>query len=56
MYDGVPIAIPAVVTPIPGSAALNAFATPKSVTSACEPWVRIFAGLMSRCTTPRLCA
>ena len=45
MYAGVPIAIPADVIPDTGMAALSAFATPKSVTSACEPDREDIAGL-----------
>ena len=56
MYAGVPMAIPADVMPVIGIAALRALATPKSVTSACDPCVRMFAGLMSRWMTPRSCA
>lgn len=33
-------------------ALLSAFDTPKSVTSAWLPEMRMFSGLMSRCTTP----
>ena len=39
-----------------GNAAPIAFATPKSATSACDPCVRMFAGLMSRWIPPRSCA
>ncbi len=53
MYAGVPIAIPLVVMPTAGMAAEMAFATPKSVTTACEPLRRTFPGLMSRWMTPR---
>jgi hypothetical protein len=48
MYAGVPMAIPVDVIADDGMDALSAFATPKSVTSAWFPDLRIFAGLMSR--------
>src|SRR6266516_2099916 len=51
MYAGVPSATPSDVMP-PCSAlldALNAFATPKSVTIALPPESSTFSGLMSRC-------
>ena len=40
--------------PVP--AWLTASAMPKSATSAAPSCSRMFSGLMSRCTTPRLCA
>src|SRR6266704_5539246 len=55
MYAGVPSATPSDVKP-PCSAlleALNAFATPKSVTIALPPESSTLSGLMSRCTMPR---
>ena len=36
--------------------AVNAFATPKSVTTAESPEIRTLSGLMSRCKMPRSCA
>ena len=56
MYAGVPIAMPLVVMPTAGSAAEMAFATPKSVTTACDPLRSTLPGLMSRWMTPRACA
>src|SRR5213080_153670 len=58
MYAGVPSATPSDVMP-PCSAlleALNAFATPKSVTIALPPESSTLSGLMSRCTIPCSCA
>ena len=58
MYAGVPSATPSDVMP-PCSAlldALNAFATPKSVTIALPPESSTLSGLMSRCTMPCSCA
>jgi hypothetical protein len=46
------MAMPAEVSPDMGNAALRALATPKSVTSAWAPCVRMFAGLMPRDYTP----
>ena len=55
MYAGVPSAIPVSVSrSLP--AALIARAIPKSVTRARPSASRMFSGLMSRCTTPRLWA
>ncbi len=54
MYDGVPTAMPTVVSLSP-PAAETALATPKSVTTAWRPDSSTLPGLMSRCTTPREC-
>ena len=56
MYAGVPMAMPALVKPELGMEAEMAFATPKSVTRACEPISRTLPGLMSRWMTPSPCA
>ena len=50
VFAGTTIAWVLVRDNFPGKAALNAFATPKSVTSACDPIVRMLPGLMSRWT------
>ena len=55
MYAGVPTARPVSVSCAP-PAALTARAIPKSATTACPLWSRMFSGLMSRCTTPWRCA
>ena len=56
MYAGVPSATPSEVSEDEPLDALIAFATPKSVTTACCPVISTLSGLMSRCTTPRACA
>ena len=56
MYAGVPSATPSEVSVEPFAESLTAFATPKSVTIACWPEMRMLSGLMSRCTTPCACA
>ena len=58
--DGVPIEVPSAVSAVEASslfvrAADNAFAIPKSVTTAVPPETSTLSGLMSRCTTPRSC-
>src|SRR5688572_4558758 len=53
MYAGVPNAKPADVSVSATTASDSAFATPKSVTTACPSDSRTFSGLRSRCTTPR---
>ena len=55
MYAGVPTATPVTVS-APPPAASTARAIPKSATTACPLSSSTFSGLMSRCTTPRLCA
>ena len=54
MYAGVPIAMPVPVSEVAPAASLSALATPKSITRAWAPAIRMFSGLMSRCTTPRV--
>ncbi len=56
MYAGVPMMVPVCVRCCPPPAALTARAIPKSVTTAVPPDSMMFSGLMSRCTTPWLCA
>ena len=59
MYAGVPIPAPACVIEAFDAllcAAENAFAMPKSATTAAPPDMRMLSGLMSRCTTPCACA
>ena len=56
MYAGVPMTVPVWVSGRPSPAALNARAMPKSATTALPPDSMMFSGLMSRCTTPWLCA
>ena len=59
MYAGVPIAMPDCVNVAPPPIvrdADNAFAMPKSVTTAVPCESSTLSGLMSRCTTPRACA
>ena len=56
MYAGVPSAMPIEVSaPVPVESA-TAFATPKSVTSACLPENSTLSGFTSRCTMPWLWA
>ncbi len=55
MYAGVPMIVPVWVSWL-SPAASSARAMPKSATTALPPESRMFSGLMSRCTTPRLCA
>ena len=56
MYAGVPSATPIEVREVRPVASLIALATPKSVTIAWCPLIKTLSGLMSRCTTPRVCA
>ena len=56
MYAGVPMTVPVCVMWCASPAALSARAMPKSATTAVPPESMMFSGLMSRCTTPWLCA
>ena len=55
MYCGVPSERPVSVSRFP-PASFTASAMPKSASIASPSWIRMFSGLMSRCTTPWRCA
>lgn len=59
MYAGVPMLCPTPVSvtgAVVACAMRNAFAIPKSVTTAVPPEIRMLSGLISRWTMPRACA